>query len=142
MAGPRGAGGTSGPGPSGPRPKLAASGDNLAWLPSALQRTPRRWPPRPQRPLPPLGQAMDRSWFSGTNVSKLLFFDLGQCGVKRGASRAEPFIYIIMHEKPSKGTHEEPFLARGTCRTYIGILYPQYYQPVSQCPVTIWNSIF
>ena len=23
-------------------------------------------------------QAMDRSWFSGTNVSKLLFFDLGQ----------------------------------------------------------------
>ena len=24
---------------------------------------------------------MDRSWFSCTNVSKLLFFDLGQCGV-------------------------------------------------------------
>ena len=82
MAGPRGAGGTSGPGPSGPRPELAAPGDNLAWLPSALQRTPRLCPPRPQRPLPPLGgQAMDRSWFSSTNVSKLLFFDLGQSRV-------------------------------------------------------------
>ena len=54
MAGLRGAGGTSGPGPSGPRPKLAASGDNLAWLPIALQRSPRRRPPRPRRALPRL----------------------------------------------------------------------------------------
>ena len=30
---------------------------------------------------PPAGQAMDRSWFSGTNVSKLLFFDLGRSRV-------------------------------------------------------------
>jgi len=35
---------------------------------------------------PPAGQAMDRSWFSVTNVSKLLFFDLGRSRVQRHRS--------------------------------------------------------
>ena len=41
MAGPRGAGGQAA------RPELTASGDNLAWLPSALQRTPCLCTPAP-----------------------------------------------------------------------------------------------
>ena len=71
----RGASVTSGPGPLGPRPELAASGDNLAWLPSTLQHTPRLCLPRPQRPLPPLGgKAMDRSWFSILMLVNLFFY--------------------------------------------------------------------
>ena len=90
MAGPRGAGGTSGPGPSGPRPKLAASGDNLAWLPIALQRTPRRWPPRPQRPLP---HRWGRPWIDlGFPVLMLVnfFFSIYVCAECRVAIEQGP----------------------------------------------------